>query len=277
MSRQVLLHYHLFKNAGSSIDRMLRESFGSAWINYDKDEPAARISAEEMQEYIEAHPEISAVSSHQVVPPMPIGDFEVFPIVFLRDPIDRVKSAWLFEWKKQLGLDEPKGSLSEYIIEKLEPPSGSVIANFHVSRLSNAMYNATPVKVACHENVRLNTAIAFLRSIKFFGIVERFNESIQLMATQTSELFPQLEYNVYQENTTQDPSLDAIDKFDQFKAEVGSELFDQVLLRNRLDIQLYNYAQGLFDARLEMAGLNPNPDESTGIAMQNIQRSVASM
>ena len=31
-TRPLLLHYDVFKNAGSSIDRMLEAAFGSAWI-----------------------------------------------------------------------------------------------------------------------------------------------------------------------------------------------------------------------------------------------------
>jgi len=55
---------------------------------------------------------------------------------------------------------------------------------------------------------------------------------------------------------TQDQSVSRMDKFDLMKTEIGEELFHELLLRNQLDFQLYNYALGVFDARLEKAGLN---------------------
>ena len=31
-TRTIILHYHLFKNAGTSIDSILQENFGEQWI-----------------------------------------------------------------------------------------------------------------------------------------------------------------------------------------------------------------------------------------------------
>ncbi|MCB1754984.1 MAG: hypothetical protein KDJ38_05655, partial [Gammaproteobacteria bacterium] len=84
--RNIIVHYHLFKNAGTSIDKMLKNSFGDAWENYDLPAAGARISPDSLQQYIEENPHLQASSSHQIVPPLPTGDLNVFPIVFLRDP-----------------------------------------------------------------------------------------------------------------------------------------------------------------------------------------------
>jgi len=246
----------MFKNAGTSVDRLLRESYGDNWRNYDKDKPAALITSDEIRDYIQAHPELKALSSHQIVPPVPVCNIDIFPIVFIRDPIQRIKSAWLFEWKKQPGLEQPKGPLSDYIAERFRPGSGNVIRDFQVSRLSNTEFDAASNDDDLHENDKLAAAVAFLRSIPFFGLVERFDESLALLEVNAAADYPDLSYKRYQENVTSDPSVSQNDNFDQFKAEIGDELFDQVLLRNRLDLQLYSYAQGLFDARLEAAGLS---------------------
>ena len=96
--RKVIIHYHIFKNAGTSIDRMLKESFSERWANYDKPEPTSKISPAELEEFILDNPDLMAVSSHHAVPPLPDKHLEVYPIILLRHPIDRAYSAYLFEW-----------------------------------------------------------------------------------------------------------------------------------------------------------------------------------
>lgn len=250
-NRSILLHYHLFKNAGSSVDRLLRESFGEAWVNFDKELPGQKISAAEMQSFIESNPGIRAVSSHQIMPPVPVGNFNVTPLVFLRDPIDRVKSAYLFEWQKQLNLTEPKGSLQEYIQEKLLPGKGTVIANFQVSRLSNQRYDEIKPVPGVHDLDRLAAAQKFLRDLPFFGLVERFDESILLMSEVLAEKFPEVECKIYRENSSRSDDTSINGRYNQFRKEVGEELFHEVIYRNHLDLQLYSYALALFDIRSE--------------------------
>ncbi len=251
-TRHILLHYHLFKNAGTSIDRLLQESYGEQWKNYDKDKPGAKISGAEIQLYLEDNPALVALSSHQIVPPVPRGDFSILPIVFLRDPVDRIKSAWLFEWQKQPGLSTPKGSLSDYILEKFKPRSGSVIANFQVSRLSNSEYNNTIPVAGLSDHDRLHQAMAFLRQCPFFGIVDRFDDSLRLLADATRHNYPELECKAYKENVSQSMSVSLAEKYAQLQHEIGNEMYNTVLQRNALDLQLYSYALGLFDSRLAL-------------------------
>ena len=267
--RKILLHYHLFKNAGTSVDRLLSESFGDKWRNYDKDNPGAKISGAEIQAYIEAHPELAALSSHQIVPPVPAGDFSVFPIVFLRDPIDRITSAWLFEWQKQPGLDQPKGSLSEYIAEKFKPRNGSVIANFQVSRLSNTVYDDTVPDPRMHDHERLSHAKGFIGQCPFFGIVDRFDDSLRLLAHATNDDYPSLECTAYRENVSPRAAVPMAEKYRQLQQDIGDELYNAVILRNALDLQLYSFALGLFESRL--AQLNNNQQ----ITLINNQRIAA--
>ncbi len=35
MPKPTLVHYHIFKNAGTSVDRLLAESIGEAWAGYE--------------------------------------------------------------------------------------------------------------------------------------------------------------------------------------------------------------------------------------------------
>ena len=69
--RHLIVHYHIFKNAGSTFDAMLEATFGSRWANHDKTQAAAFITPAELAEYIQAHPHLDALSSHHAVLPLP--------------------------------------------------------------------------------------------------------------------------------------------------------------------------------------------------------------
>nr|WP_029249710.1 hypothetical protein [Microbulbifer agarilyticus] len=53
--RKLILHYHLFKNAGSSIDEILKRSFGDSWLAFDLDRASAKILPAEMAAVISEH------------------------------------------------------------------------------------------------------------------------------------------------------------------------------------------------------------------------------
>lgn len=270
--RHILVHYHLFKNGGSSIERMLSNSFGEGWVSYDKPESGARISAEEMQIFLESQPDLNAVSSHQLVPPLPYGRFRITPVVFLRHPLVRVKSAYLFEWKKQLGLEEAKGSLSEYIEEKFKHRDCSVIANFQVSRLNNNQYDNPRQPMGRHSPELLNRSKQLIDQLPFFGLVERFGESLEWMRRETTEHFPDLDIREYHENSLQAGAADIGQRTESLRAEIGDTLFDELVLRNSFDLQLYSYAEGRFQAAMDNVEDTISDEEHVS---QKRERSVA--
>ena len=250
-NRSVIVHYHLFKNAGTSIERLLKQSMGSAWTSWDKPQSGAKISGSELQHWLEENTHIRAVSSHQLVPPLPNGSFHVTPIVFLREPLSRVRSAWLFEWQKQLGLEEPKGPLADYIEDKFKQKNASVIANFQVSRLSNQNYDDVKQRLHRYHHELLPAACRFVDSLPFIGIVENFTGSLQLLRAATSKSFPELVIKEHRENVT-DPSTASVEqRIESIRREIGNDLFDELCVRNRMDLQLYSYATGRFQAQLE--------------------------
>ena len=268
-SRSILVHYHLFKNAGTSIERALKQSFGKHWNSWDKPESGAKISGQELALWLEDNPHIRAVSSHQLVPPLPRGEFHVTPVVFLREPLSRVRSAWLFEWQKQQGLDQPKGTLSAYIEEKFKQQNASVIANFQVSRLSNLNYDDVKQRLHRYNHELLPAACRFIDSLPFVGIVERFSESLEQMDACTRERFPDLVVKEHRENVTDASSKSVEQRIEELRREIGNELFDELCVRNRLDLQLYSYAAGVFQSCVERTSLTS--DSSVAQPLRSIK------
>lgn len=264
--RSIIVHYHLFKNAGTSIERLLSQSFGSAWRSWDRTESGAKISGKELQYWLEANPDVRAVSSHQLVPPLPCGSFHVTPVVFLREPLTRVRSAWLFEWQRQQGLNEPKGSLTAYIEEKFKQLNASVISNFQVSRLSNTQYDDVRQRLHRYNHDLLPAACNFLDSLPFIGLVDQFSDSLRLMEKCTRERFPDLVVKEHHENVTDASVKTTEQRIEILRKEIGNDLFDELCVRNRLDLQLYSYASGRFGSQIQQ--LNEELSEHSSPRLQ---------
>lgn len=255
--RDVIVHYHLFKNGGSSIERMLHNSFGDKFQPFDRDQSSGRIPASELQQYLQKNPAIRAVSSHQLLPPVISGEFRVMPVIFLRHPLIRVRSAYLFEWQKQLGLDIPKASLADYIESKFENSFSSVIADFQVSRLSHVDYDNPRQDMGKHDVQPLERAQSLLDNLPFFGLVERFPDSLTWMRSVANPRFPELDITEYKENVLQNDSRTAADRLDALRAEIGDPLYDELCHRNQRDLQLYAYALGRFNQAMQSIAANP--------------------
>ncbi len=259
--RKLLVHHHFFKNAGSSLDRALEKAFGSMWATYESGDPAGRLTFEDVRGFLDERPDVAALSSHQLLPQRSADGYELFPIVIVREPISRVRSAYLFEWQKQLGLDEPKGTLAEYINLKLEPRRESVIGDFQISRLSEYERRVRNQRNADHGEeraLRLGLATEFLDRVPVFGLVEDFATFIRLLNLHLGSFdtaMPLLD--VFEVNVLQGTGIDLTETHDLIRTDIGQGLYDELLARNSGDIELYETARTRFD-RLA-AGLFPDP------------------
>ena len=247
MKRNIIIHYHLFKNAGTSIDNILKSSFGSRWQNWDKPEAhGVKIFAEELAGFICNNPHLKAISSHQALMPLPVGDFQVFPIFFLRHPILRAKSAWKFEWHIQNPKLDGDSSFKAYLDFRFQNTPG-VICNFQNTRLSNVQYTTTS------ENIRqpgpferLELAKTCIDSTPYFGIVEHMHTSLERLHYFLKAAFPEIRVINARINSSIDKASSIQDALSTILEEIGQEHFDELMERNKQDLELYQYATDRF-------------------------------
>jgi hypothetical protein len=69
--RFVLLHYHVFKNAGSTIEDILDHSFGERFGTLETAVGGGLVSNQDLIRYLDERPGLRALSSHQIRYPMP--------------------------------------------------------------------------------------------------------------------------------------------------------------------------------------------------------------
>lgn len=96
--RTVLLHYHIYKNSGTSFERVLDASFGPAHERFDGPYPFFTIDQDQIDQIIRRRAGAVAFSSHQVLLPQPSAlDYRVIAATFLRHPILRLGSIWRYK------------------------------------------------------------------------------------------------------------------------------------------------------------------------------------
>ncbi len=110
--RFLILHYHIFKNAGTTVENLLQKSFPHSFARFEGDGRDAQLSATEVLAFVREHPELQAISSHHLRYPRPSAPgFVFFDLLFLRDPIDRLGSIYTFFQQGALS-DDPLNRLA---------------------------------------------------------------------------------------------------------------------------------------------------------------------
>ncbi|MFN0114139.1 MAG: hypothetical protein ACKVPY_05630 [Paracoccaceae bacterium] len=143
--REVICHYHIYKNAGTSFDHVLRESFGDRHLSFDGPFPFFTIDQEQLLRIIERKAGAVAFSSHQIQLPAPsVPGCRILPVVFLRDPVLRIASIWRFKARFPDGTatSEAAGRMgfADWVDFCLNDPAEIV----HVSNAQTRLLSAAP-------------------------------------------------------------------------------------------------------------------------------------
>lgn len=94
-SRYVLVHYHIFKNGGTTIEYILEREFPGRFATLHGHGSDVVLDSRDLLEFLQLHPAITAVSSHHLRYPKPLSRRTVFfDCCFLRDPLDRLLSSY---------------------------------------------------------------------------------------------------------------------------------------------------------------------------------------
>lgn len=237
--RPLILHYHIFKNAGTSVDRMLKANFGAAWAEQEFDGPL-RQRREEVRAFLAAHPDLDAFSSHTAMLPEPVlDDRQIVPVIFMRHPLLRLRSAYSFE---RTQVAETRGAvlakstdLRGYVEALLEDPKLRQARNFQAFRFA-AGTPGTPAD----ERAR---ALETLERLAFVGLVEAYDASIERLGEVIRPFFPSFAPMVLHENATAKDDQPIEAKLDALQDELGPALYQRLMVENDLDLELFAWVR----------------------------------
>lgn len=248
--RKVILHYHLFKNAGTSLDAAFKENFSEEkgeWVTKEfPNQPAA--NREQVRQWILDNPQAKCFSSHTALFPVPeFEDIEVFPVVFVRHPIDRIASAYSFEKRqgdKNFGSTLARNTdLKGYIETRLSLTQDRQCRNFHEQRLAT-----TAGKIL---EADAHRALAALKRLPFVGIVEHYDLSIKTLQAKLKDFgFEDIELKSIEKNKSSRVSSDLNEKLDEIKVRLGEKLYNELLRINDSDIRIWNAVKDKYESEI---------------------------
>jgi hypothetical protein len=249
--RLIVVHNHLFKNAGTTIDWALGREFGAGFVDHRADADMRR-GAEYLGPFLLANPGIQALSTHHLCLPLPeMPDARIALITMFRHPVERVTSVYEFERRQQDAqtpgaIKARESSCREYVEWRLEPGVGATIRNFHVRKCLPPRRGLPDLPDASE----LARAIAFTRSTGMLGLVERFDESMLLFEEFLRPHHPGIDLSYVPQNVGQSAAVTGEERVQRLRDEIGGELFARFLGANAPDLHLHAAVVTEFERRL---------------------------
>lgn len=231
--RKVIIHFHNFKSAGTSIDYILQRNFGGRWMAWEENDDPAAITA-----LIQKRPSLKAISSHTVAIRLPESPgIQFFPIVFLRHPIDRAVSMYRFynQYRRHPGQEAEQArqtDLPGFIAWQLE--RGRDYRNYYTMRLSQ--WNTGP---EASEQGEFERARRALLELPFVGLVDQFDASLSRLADYLGPDFPGFQIYSVQANVTAKTEVPLDQRLGKLRKDIGDTVYEQLNAANRDDIELY--------------------------------------
>ena len=137
--RTVILHGHIFKNAGTTFDLSLERNFGDRLGDHRDDLEMRGGGAQYLESFLEDHPEIEALSSHHLNFSISQSNaLDFISCYILRNPISRIRSVYNFERQQKsdsLGAKTAKKlSFLEDTLWRMRDDVPNTIRNHHSGR-----------------------------------------------------------------------------------------------------------------------------------------------
>jgi len=236
--RFVLLHYHIFKNAGSTIEDALRRCFGNRSATVHGPDPNSILRGEDVAGFLVSHPEIAAISSHHVKYPKPVAPgVIVFDLCVLRDPLERLRSVY-YHFRRAEPVDDLSSRAKEMdlgsFLDLLIRKHPHLVNDVQVNILANgAAYTRPP------GSADLGAALAIVGKMSVVSVVDLFDESLVAAEHYLQPAFPsiQLEYMSQNVSPLAGPGC-------QFREEVDETIYQRLEELNQLDGELVSQARG---------------------------------
>lgn len=254
--RFVLLHYHFFKNAGSTIEEILAHSFFENYARLDTEHFDGVVTQEDLISFLGRHPGMKAVSSHQFRYPVPqVPGYIFFDLCFLRDPLDRIRSMYDYFREKPVPGEPASDLASEQsiggFITGLVKHHSYRVSNVQVNMLANGIVNDPPA------DADLVRAIQVMLKTSFVGVVDCFQESLIAGQYFLRPVFPNLALAQEPANVSNGFENALQVRTEKFRQACDPDVYAELVRLNALDSELVNRARAEVHRRFLMVPDGP--------------------
>lgn len=236
-SRYVLVHYHIFKNGGTTIEYILEREFPGRFATLHGHGSDVVLDSRDLLEFLQLHPAITAVSSHHLRYPKPLSRRTVFfDCCFLRDPLDRLLSS--YGHFRRSNSDDPcsrwaRSYTPREFVTRLINEAPHLATEVQVMQLANAGVFTRPASE--HD---LERATAVIRDMAIPGLVEMFDESLVVAEYYLRPAFPTLRLEYVPQNVGHPARRVPVKSREYWEDLWGKDLYARLLRMNEMDMEL---------------------------------------
>ncbi len=249
--RYLIAHYHILKNAGSTIEDALDRSFGHRFARFDKSGRDATIPPAELLRFVEDNPELSAVSSHHIRYPLPEAPgILFFDICILRDPIDRVRSMYAYYREKP----DPGDPVSDLAASTNLGGFVAGMVRDYPLQIRNVQVNLIAAAGDSDEPTPSDLEVATERMLaaSLPGVVDCFDESARTGQYFLRQVFPELDFSLPPVNVSARIGGD-------LQSQTDPAVFDGLVRLNQLDLALVERTRTEVKRRAALIPATPEP------------------
>lgn len=244
--RFVVLHYHIFKNGGSTLESVLRRNFGAACVDVHGRRDDDALHADDLLALLRERDDIRAVCSHHLRYPRPAAPgFVFFDACFLRHPFARIRSLYHYGRKLDpahgLGVLAHAGDEAAFVAHLIDA-FPHMLCDVQVHFIANASAFTRPAGPR-----DIDVALAALEAMALPGVVELFDQSLVAAEYFLRPAFPELQLDYVARNVSSpvghDPAASVDALMEDCRAAWGARAFEQAMALNAYDLRLYAAAR----------------------------------
>jgi hypothetical protein len=191
--RHIILHHHIFKNAGSTLDFSLMSQFGTGFAHFE--DGGNPIHGTMLAEFLDGHPDLKAVSSHNFASQsfdliLSSRGYRAFNLAMVRCPLRRLISMYLYFRRSEptnilarIAADMDLRPFARELIERhpymIDSPQVNIIANdgFYGRAVSD-----DDLEKACARYATFSLCAPVERYDEAMIVLEYFNSAVYLPA-----------------------------------------------------------------------------------------------
>jgi len=248
LKHPVIIHFHIFKNAGMTIEWVLEKNFTKNFareaygINFDK-----IIPMELVVDYLKKNPNVKCFSSHNIRFPIPKENFiDFIPILFIRHPIDKAFSTFNFtrlQLEKGHGRLETKNMTLEEYFQWHIKSNDRLVLDSQLQLLSDKTLKTLPERVS--------SALENIKNCAILGVVDRFDESMVVAEEFLKNYFKDIDLSYVIQNISKDRTGNLSQRLETAKEQISNELMNELTKKNNNDIKIYEFANAELNNRIK--------------------------
>lgn len=233
-----ILHFHTFKNGGSTLDWILKRNFGNQFAEFHGSTAQDSLLETDILEFFRRSPDVKALSSHHFRFPIhcSAGDFELLPISFLRHPIDRIYSVYAHEQRDNAFEGRSIASFKDWLEISIN------MRPYSVRDVQTNLYGDGGTYYEVPDICTFERACRFIDGLEFCGIVEEYDKSMVWLEEILSKYGLSFDAAYQRQNINPGRAQSLQERVYEIKGQLKPPLYNQLLMNNAYDLELYEYA-----------------------------------